>query len=221
MVKVCGLRSPEAARACADAGVDFAGLNFVPGRPRCLTQDRAVDLLAELGAVQPVALFRDAEAARIDDLAGALGVRWIQLHGGESPEQCVRLAARQHGRRIIKALTADQVRDAGAMRAYAAAVEVFLVDGREPGSGRPWSWAALTEARARLRERRPGLLAGRPFWIAGGLDPDNVAEGIHALAPAGVDAASGLERGGETAPELIHGFVRAARAAGLRAGRAT
>ncbi len=207
-VKVCGIRDRDGARACATAGVDFAGLNFVPGTRRAIDPERARGLLPLLGVARPVAVTRDAPTDLALRIARDLGVRWIQLHGTESPEHCEHLAV--HGRlRVIKAITAADAADPGLLRAYAASANVLLVDGREPGSGRPWPWPDLAPL---LRGAR-GLLAGVPWWLAGGLGPDNVAAGVAALRPSGVDAASGVERDGSTDLARVASFCRAARLA--------
>ncbi len=205
-VKVCGIRDPAGARACAAAGVDFAGLNFVQGSRRAVRTAQARELAPLLGATRPVGVFRDAAVDRIRSVADALGLRWVQLHGAETPATCRRLAA--DGLRVVKAVTAEQVGDAELMMAFAASARALLVDGREPGSGRVWRWETLAMS------GRPGEIAGVPWWLAGGLGPGNVAEGIAALRPAGVDAASGVERGGRPDAARVADFCRAARSAG-------
>lgn len=205
-VKICGIRDPEAARACAAAGVDYAGLNFVSGSRRIIGTDRAVELLPLLGETCAVGVFRDAPVARVRATAEELGLTWVQLHGRETPDDCRRLAT---GLRVVKAITAAQVVDDETLRAFAASVSALLVDGREPGSGRPWCWGDLTSAFTEV----PGMLAGVPWWLAGGLDPDNVAAGIATLRPAGVDTATGVERDGRTDPGRIAAFCRSARRA--------
>lgn len=214
-MKVCGIRTPDGARACAAAGVDFAGLNFVPGVRRAVGRVEARRLLPLLGAVRPVALFRDAGPAEVEDLAGELGIGWVQLHGAETPSDCARIGGA--GLRVVKAVGAGT--EVEALREYALHVAVLLVDGSEPGSGRTWAWRDLIRLRRSCGDRLPGEIAGRPFWLAGGLDPDNVGDAISALRPAGVDAASGVERDGHTDAGRIAALCRAARAAGARMDR--
>jgi phosphoribosylanthranilate isomerase len=208
-VKICGVRTPAGARACASAGADFAGLNFVAGVRREVSPEQAAELLPLLGNARPVAVFRDDPIDRVADLASGLGIRRVQLHGAESPAACARL--REAGLIVIKALTLD---DAGVVRAYADAADVLLVDGRSPGSGRPWDYEALLDVRRASGDSRPGQLAGAPLWLAGGLDAGNVAQAIAALRPAGVDAATGVERDGTIDAARVLAFCRAARAAG-------
>ena len=208
-MKVCGIRTPEGAQACASAGVDFVGLNFVPGVRRAIAREEARDLLPLLGVARPVAVFRDAEPAEVEDLAGELGIGWVQLHGVESPADWAPIAGA--GPRVVKAVGATT--DAALLKEYARHAAVLLVDGKEPGSGRVWTWRDLDRLRQSCGDRRPGQIAGCPFWVAGGLDPENVAAAIGVLRPSGVDAASGVERDGRTDEARIAAFCRAARAA--------
>ena len=208
-VKICGVRTPAGARACAAAGADFAGLNFVRGVRREVSEAEAAELLPLLGGTRPVAVFRDDPIDRVERLAGGLGIRRVQLHGAETPGDCARL--REAGLVVIKALTLD---DAGALRAYAGAADVLLVDGRAPGSGRPWDYRALLQVRQDSGDPRPGQLAGAPLWLAGGLTPDNVAQAIATLQPAGVDAATGIERDGQIDAARVAALCRGGPAAG-------
>ncbi len=208
-VKVCGIRTPEGARACAEAGVDFVGLNFVPGVRRAVSPESARILLSRLGAARPVAVVRDQAPAEVEGLCADLGIRWVQLHGAETPAVCAGLAG--VGLEVIKAVSIGT--DADRVREYAQHAAVLLVDGRDPGSGQTWAWSELDALRRACGDRRPGEIAGRPFWVAGGLDPGNVADAIATLDPAGVDAASGTERDGHTDAGRVAAFCKAARRA--------
>ncbi len=211
-VKVCGIRTVEAARACAAARLDFAGLNFVDGRRRAVTPEVAATLVGELAPVTPVGLFQDSPAERVVGVSKQLGLRWVQLHGQESLAYCEGLVNAADVK-IIRAVTAEMLQDLAWMRSLAACVDILLVDGPVPGSGCVWRWEALASARRELGDSSPGLLAGRPFWIAGGLNPDNVASAIVTLDPAGVDSATGIEHDGQCSSALIARFCQRARAA--------
>lgn len=196
-VKVCGVRRPQDAEACAAAGVDFAGLNRVVGARRCVAVEALADLLAALGPVQPVLLYRDAPIAQILSESSYLDIRWIQLHGGESLELGRTLASA--GLRLIRALpdTAGQ----RLLADWAELAEVLLIDGADPGSGQARSW------------RLPSGADPARVWLAGGLTPTNVAQALGNAPAAGVDAASGLESDGLLDPQKIADFAYAARKA--------
>jgi phosphoribosylanthranilate isomerase len=201
-VKICGVRTGDGAAACAQAGVDFAGFNFVDGARRAIDPTTARRLIPALGAVQPVGVFRDATPAEVRAVADDLGLGWVQLHGNESPQQCALLAETY---RVIKALAASHAGDAGKLRAYASAATILLVDGPTPGGGEAWPWALL--------EAYKGAFEGVPIFVAGGLRPDNVASAVQAARPAGVDTASGVEEHGRLAPAKVLAFCEAARRA--------
>lgn len=201
-VKICGVRTADGARAVAESGADFAGLLFVPGRRRAITVDEAEGLLPALGPVAPVGVVMNLGVSDGLALADRLGLRWLQLHGDEPPEHAERLA--RAGIRVIRALpVGDLGVDLDRAAAFRPYVHAFLLDGIRPGSGQLVSPDALP---------RPGAL-GRPTWLAGGLDPDNVAERLEATGLDGADVASGVEREGRPDPERIRRFVARAKRA--------
>ena len=199
-IKVCGVRTMAAARACDRGGADMAGLNFVSTSRRRVDVRGARGLLPALGAVTPVGVFMDQPGEEVAAVALALGLSWVQLHGAEGPELCRGLAGRFS---VIKALTADEALDSDLVAAYAPHVCAFLVDGRAPGSGRAWRWSRLASF--------GGVVAGRPLWLAGGLCPESVAGAVVCARPKGVDVASGVETDGEQDEARIVAFCEAAR----------
>ena len=201
-IKICGLRTVADALACVTAGVDLAGLNFVPASRRYVGAGAAA-VRAALGSVKPVGVFADTPADQIRAHAEAIDLSWIQLHGKETPADCAALS----GYAIIKAVDHDALSRPADLRAYAPHVAAFLVDGRVPGSGRPWDFRTLQP------HLENGQLWKRPVFVAGGLDPENVAGVVTALAPYGVDVASGIEIDHRPDPGRITAFCAAARRA--------
>lgn len=193
-VKICGVRTLEGARACAEAGATYAGLNFVPGVRRQIAEEAAPALIEALGEVVPVGVFQNQPVREVQRIARAAGLRWVQLHGEESPEDCQTLLREFQ---VIKAVTAGSY-----WNPYVGVISRWLVDGRNPGSGEAWFYV-----------RPRGMADGTPMLLAGGLHPGNVASAISMTKATGVDVASGVERDGEQDPEKIHAFVRAARGA--------
>lgn len=204
-VKICGVRDATAARACAAAGADWAGLNRVVGVRRFIADSAVAPVVAALGAVRPILVVRDLSLAEIEAEVQRTGVAAVQLHGSEAPELGAALAAR--GVFVVKALHSGHLDDIARVRAWASCARRFVLDGREAGSGQTWAWRAL--------DLQGGRLAGVPVWLAGGLHPGNVASAIEAVGPAGVDVASGVEdpASRRQAPAAIAAFVAAARAA--------
>jgi phosphoribosylanthranilate isomerase len=199
-VKVCGVRTRAGAEACARAKVDYVGLNFVHGSRRSIHIEQAVEFQKYLGDCIPVGLFRDALLDEVEAVATAAGLKWVQLHGDETPDTCRRLL---RSFRVIKAVDIDLARDPDRLKQFAGMIDVLLVDGKLPGTGTRWDWSALAECRR--------LLPGVPLFLAGGLHPWNVAKAIATVQPDGVDTASGVERERRQAPDLIEAFAANAR----------
>lgn len=196
-VKVCGLTSVAQAVACVEAGADAIGLNFWPRSPRRCDDGVAADIARALeGRARVVGVVVDERADRIAAIR-ALGVRWIQLHGGESPAEVARW--------LPEAYKAAHL-DAGPLPDYPG--DELLVDARlgdlPGGTGVTCDWDAAASLAARRR-----------LWLAGGLTADNVAEAIARVRPYGVDVASGVERGpGDKDLALVARFAGEVRRAG-------
>jgi phosphoribosylanthranilate isomerase len=208
--KICGINDAPSMQAAAAAGADFIGYVFFPPSPRAVTPAQAAALSALVtGGPQRVGLFVDAEDALIAAVLAALPLDILQLHGEETPARCAELRAR-FGLPVMKALGIAGVADFAALDAYAPVVDRFLLDAKAPpgaplpgGNAAPFDWT-LTKGRA----------IARPWLLAGGLTPGNVAEAIAVSGAPGVDVSSGVERArGVKDAGLIAAFVAAARAA--------
>jgi len=197
MVKICGVRTPADLEACVDAGVDAVGLVFAPGSPRELGPAELVDLITEMpDELEPIGLFVDPATDLLEAWPGA----WIQLHGDESAARVTAIAA-ETGHRIIKAFPFDP--DDCRRWDEHPDVEILLIDGPRGGSGERFDHAALAPLLATLE---------KPVVIAGGLDPETVAEVVRDLGPFGVDVSSGVESSrGVKDHDHIRAFVAAAR----------
>jgi len=182
-VKVCGLTEVEEARACAAAGAWGIGLVFAEASPRRVSADRARAIAEALGpGVARVGVFVDPDPSATAEVARRTGLTHIQVHGAADPD-AVRRAS---GLPVIEGVRVDGP-DAIA-RARASAADLVLLDaavaGAHGGTGTNFDWDLI--------ERET---LGRPFGVAGGLRPDNVAEAVRRLRPALVDVSSGVESG--------------------------
>ena len=236
-VKVCGVTTAEDAAAAAAAGAQFVGMILWPHSKRSIDVERAreVAAAAKAGGATPVAVFVDEGAERIVEVADAVGVDHVQLHGDESrialgdlpmrlkavyvmsatPEG--KLVTPMPGEERLEAEAAAGGPTAGTqgwrnavdwMSRGRRTVDYILVDGQNPGSGEAFDWSKLKVPRG----------ASRKGWIlAGGLDPTNVAEAIRTCAPppAVVDVASGvtLECGVLKDQARVEAFMEAVRTA--------
>jgi phosphoribosylanthranilate isomerase len=207
LVKICGINDPAAMEAAADAGADLVGFVFFPPSPRSVTPAAAA-AIARPGPGK-TGLFVDPLDEEIAAVLAALPLDLIQLHGEETPERCAVIRAR-FGRPVMKALGIASRGDLALLARYAPVVDRFLLDAKAPsgaplpgGNAAPFDWTLMA-----------GVAVPRPWLLAGGLTPENVAAAIAVSGAPGVDVSSGVEkRRGVKDPARIRAFVAAARAA--------
>ncbi len=184
-LKICGVKTPEEAKALKDAGVEYVGLNFVPTSPRCISLEQAQEIMAELNGsgMKTVALFQDQPVEQVSDYARELNVDYIQLHGGESPEY-----ARSVPKPVIKAIAVKPGATAEELIKYIKdyPAEYFVLDRHEQGEGD----IVDTELAAQIVKEFPNKI-----YLAGGLNPDNLAEVLLEIQPYGIDISSGVRTG--------------------------
>ena len=207
-VKICGLKTPADVAAVAASGAAYAGFVFFAKSPRNLTipAARELALAAPLGLAK-VALVVDADDAFLDAITEAMPLDMLQLHGHESPDRVAEVRAR-YGLPVMKAVGVADEGDLAAVFDYSLVADQILVDAKPPknadlpgGNGLSFDW--------RLVAQRRWL---RPWMLAGGLTPDNVAEAIRLTNARQVDVSSGVE----SAPGIkdagrISAFVKAAQ----------
>ncbi|MFZ4804589.1 MAG: phosphoribosylanthranilate isomerase [Synechococcus lacustris] len=194
LLKICGLTQPPQAAAVAALGCDALGVIGVAGSPRFLPASGRPALWQAVAEANPrcrrVLVLVNPSDAELAELNPAQGHQVLQLHGEESPERCAELA--QHWQiPVWKALRIREAADLAKARAYAPQVEAVLLDAwvadQYGGSGQrlPLDW---------LERFEPGC----PWWLAGGIGPQNVGAALAALGqlklqPCGIDASSGVE----------------------------
>jgi phosphoribosylanthranilate isomerase len=208
IVKICGLSTPETLDVAVDAGADMVGFVFFPPSPRHLGLDtaRALGKHVRRRAVK-VALTVDADDATLADIVEALQPDILQLHGRETVAR-LRDIKQKFGLQVMKALAVETAADLASLPLYAAAADRILFDARAPkeatrpgGLGAVFDWHVLENLDLKL-----------PFMVSGGLNAGNVAEAVRVTRAGGVDVSSGVERApGIKDPEMIRGFIRAAR----------
>ncbi|MGH6888017.1 MAG: phosphoribosylanthranilate isomerase [Rhizomicrobium sp.] len=208
-VKICGLTRVEDAAAVVAAGADFAGLVFHPGSPRHLRPEQAKAIAECLrNRVRIVALFVDPVDDFIAEMLAAAGADLIQLHGREPPVRVAEVRAR-FGRPVIKAIPICDESDFETLPGQESVADMLLFDSR-PGSG----GAAGGHGRAFDWQLLRGRRIAKPWLLAGGLGPENVARAVQCSGAPAVDVSSGVEaEPGTKSGEAIKAFVAAARAA--------
>ncbi len=205
--KICGVTTPDAVDAAIAAGARFLGFVVYPQSPRHLSRDKLTALVERVrGRAETVIVTVDADEDLLAGIAAHVRPDWIQLHGAESPGKAAQ--ARQYARRgLIKALGVARSEDLRLAAAYDPVVEMLLFDAKPPAAGLPGGNALAFDWR---------ILAGRrfsrPWFLSGGLTPENVAEAITASGAALVDVSSGVEAApGLKDPSRIAQFLAATR----------
>jgi phosphoribosylanthranilate isomerase len=208
LVKICGIKDTIALEAARQAGADMIGFVFFPPSPRAVTPTEAGSLARSYkDGPQRVGLFVDPDDAMLAATLAEVPLDILQLQGEETPGRAGQIRAR-FGKPVMKALGIGSKADLARLPDYADQVDYFLLDARPPpGSALPGG-NALAFDWALMRGEHPP----RPWLLAGGLTPANVAEAIAVSGAPGVDVSSGVERArGIKDPAAIAAFIAAAK----------
>jgi phosphoribosylanthranilate isomerase len=179
-IKICGITNRDDALAAADLGADALGFVFVPSSPRCVTPERAAEIIGILPpSVTAVGVFRNAGREEITRAVRLSGIGTIQLHGDEPPAE-----TEGYPVPVWKAFGVDAAFDPAVMGRYRVAA--FMLDtrtgGAMGGTGMPFDWSVVR--------------AAKPYGnivLAGGITPENAARAVEAADPWALDVNSGVE----------------------------
>jgi phosphoribosylanthranilate isomerase len=204
--KICGITDVPALDAAIEGGARFVGFVTYPRSPRFLNTEKLAALAARArGRVETVLVTVNADDAHIAAATAAAKPDWIQLHGHETPRRAAEV--KPFARRgIIKAVGISRREDFLTLPPYLPVVDYFLCEAPPPKDGLPggnalaFDWGLMA-----------GAELGRPWFLAGGLTPDNVKDAIRLSGAELVDVSSGVERApGLKDPALIAQFLAAA-----------
>jgi len=201
-VKFCGITRIEDAREAVRLGAWAIGLNHSELSPRRCDPATALEISSELRRqAEIVGVFVNPTLPEVAKAVEDEQLTMIQLHGDEGPSFCQE-AARRTGCKVIKALRVRSTADIQAAEVYRT--DFHLFDAHRPGTvggtGESFDWELLAGRRSDV-----------PMILAGGLNPENVAEAIAAARPDAVDVASGIEtRPGIKDHALMAAFAEAA-----------
>lgn len=195
-IKLCGLTRPCDIEAVNELQPDYIGFVFAKKSRRYVSPEKAKELKAMLApGIQAVGVFVNEEPEQIAALLEAGTIDVAQLHGQESETEIRRLRElTDHP--LIQAFRIDTEQDVE--RANASAADYVLLDSGAGGTGTVFDWDLLRTIR-------------RPYFLAGGLDTENLGTVKAKLNPYGVDVSSGIETGGYKDKEKMTAFVAAAR----------
>lgn len=195
-IKLCGLSRPEDIQAANALRPDFIGFVFAKKSKRYVDPDAAARLRAMLsGDIRAVGVFvredPEAVAALLD--RGVIDI--AQLHGGEDDAYIARLRELTD-KPLIQAFRVDTAGDVG--RAQRSPANYILLDSGAGGTGTSFDWSLLKTIH-------------RPWFLAGGLYPENVRQAVKTYRPWAVDVSSGIETEGRKDPEKMRQFVENVR----------
>ncbi len=222
-IQVAGISGPADLAAAVGGGATHVGFPLrLPIHSEDCDPREAAALIATLPAgVEPVLITYLETAREIAELAREVGARTVQLHGDPAPDEVATLRQLAPGLAAWAALVVGALPEPlllTRLERLAPLVDAFVTDTFDPrtgargATGRTHDWSVS----ARLAARSP-----RPLILAGGLTPENVADAVAAVRPAGVDAHTGVEdAAGRKDPARVRAFVEAALAAARREGLA-
>lgn len=194
-IKICGLRRPEDIGAVNGLQPDYIGFVFFPGSKRYVMPEEARNLKAGLApGIQAVGVFVDEEPETVARLLEEGIIDIAQLHGHEDEAYLARLRKLTE-KPLIQAFRIRSEEDA--LRAQASSAEMILLDAGA-GDGKTFDWQLLKPV-------------NRPYFLAGGLNPENAGLAVRELKPYGVDVSSGVETDGRKDPMKMKDFVYAVR----------
>jgi phosphoribosylanthranilate isomerase len=217
-VKICGITNPDDALVAVEAGADALGFIFVENTPRFVTPERVAPIVRELPPfVTPVGVFWDHPSGHIKAVAEACGLRALQFHGNEKPEDL-----EGHTLPVIKTIKLPPSDPLGGLPpwtvvhwGYVKCAAALLLDSAarwsEGEARQPIEWQVARDLATRPRIGR------QPPWkiiLSAGLTPANVAEAVRTVRPYAVDVNSGVESApGRKSPDKVQRFVAEAKRA--------
>lgn len=206
-IKICGLSTPETVTSAIEHGADFIGLVFYPPSPRHVEIEVAKYLTSQVpDNVEIVGLFVNPNDQTLLEVLNDVPLSMIQLHGGERPER-VREIKETFNLPVMKAVPIEHKEDLESITQYEDVADWLLFDakGKElpGGNGIAFDWSILKD-----------YSGSKPWMLAGGLTPDNVAEALKVLSSDAVDVSSGVESTpGQKDPHKIESFLKCVKRA--------
>lgn len=188
-VKICGTQTLEAALVAASAGADFLGFNFVTSSKRYLKPEKALKIINNVkGKVKIVGVFQDEKIDDVNKIALLLDLDFVQLHGSENNEYIESIEMP-----VIKSITMDD-------HPAKIKTDYFILDRIKRGEGEMVDF------------KEAAILARKfPLFLAGGLNPDNIAKAVISVRPFAVDVTGGIETDGFQDLEKIKLFIKNAK----------
>jgi phosphoribosylanthranilate isomerase len=180
-VKICGITNQQDAVAASERGASALGFIFYPPSPRYINPEAAKIIIAALpDDIVRVGVFVNENAETVKNISDYLALDMIQLHGDESPDYCRQFPAAT----VVKAI--ELKNDDDVDRALDYEVAALLADARHAGlyggTGKKSDWSLARKIKNK-----------KPLILSGGLNAENIADALAAVAPDALDINSGAE----------------------------
>ena len=195
-IKLCGLTRPEDIAAANALQPEYIGFVFAAKSKRAVSREMAAALKAQLSPqIQAVGVFVNETPEAVASLLNTGIIDIAQLHGQENETYIQRLR-KLTNKPLIQAV---RVTDAASLaNAQKSPADLILLDSGAGGTGTSFDWTLLDKFE-------------RPYFLAGGLDPDTVGDAVKRFHPYAVDVSSGIETAGKKDPAKMAAFVAAVR----------
>ena len=194
-IKFCGLTRTGDIEAANELKPDYIGFVFWPKSKRAVTAGEAKILKSKLDpSIEAVGVFVDEDMEAVKTLLDGGIIDIAQLHGHED-EDYINGLKKASGKPVIKAFRIRSEEDI--RKAEASPADLVLLDAGM-GDGVTFDWSLIKNA-------------GRPYFLAGGLDPDNAADAVRTLHPYALDVSSGIETDGLKDTNKMAAFAASVR----------
>ena len=186
-VKICGIMTPAQGQQIAKLGASAIGFICVEKSPRYVTPEQIREIAMALPKeTDRIGVFMNHKLETIVSTVETSGLTSVQLHGSESVEFCAEDRSALPTIELIKAFRVENAETLKSTQDYTPVVDWLLLDAYHPnlggGTGLVLDWEILS-----------AFKPDRPWFLAGGLTPNNVAEALRMLSPQGIDLSSGVE----------------------------
>lgn len=194
-VKICGLSRECDIQVVNEVKPDYIGFVFADSK-RQVTAEQAQKLRGKLSRdIQAVGVFVNKPLEQVIEIVEAGIIDLVQLHGQETPQyiQELKMKSTVPVIQAVRVCTKEDV-----IHAQDSEADYLLFDNGNGGTGERFDWGLIGELK-------------KPFFLAGGLNCENVRDAIISVNPFAVDTSSGVESGGYKDKNKIEEFVRRAR----------
>ena len=194
-IKFCGLTRPCDIEAANAIKPDYIGFVFAPNSKRRVGYKQAVDLKNLLSKdIKAVGVFLNEDISQVISLLNLGIIDAAQLHGDESSDYIARIQ-QETGKPVIKAFRIHSEQDVAAAE---ETIADFIILDAGAGEGKTFDWSLIEHFK-------------KPYFLAGGLNADNVSEAIRRLHPYALDVSTGIETDGVKDTNKMAAFAQAVR----------